>query len=138
MGQISAPLIGGILIGLASTLMLAGLGKISGISGILGSSLARPSSSLSWRYAFLFGLVFGGAVLLVSSPELFNYQFSVSITRAVVAGILVGIGTRLGSGCTSGHGVCGISRMSKRSIVATILFMLFGILTVAALKGLGL
>ncbi len=138
MNQIILPLLGGVLIGVASTLMLAGVGKITGISGILGSSLTKPSSLLGWRYAFLGGLIVGGAVLLLINPELFSYDLNFNVLRAVIAGLLVGVGTRLGSGCTSGHGVCGIARLSKRSVVATGLFMLFGMITVAAMRGLGL
>ncbi len=137
-GQIVEPLIGGVLIGVASTLMLAGVGKITGISGILGSSLAKLSSAHSWRYAFLAGLIFGGLILFLARAEFFQYEYNSTTLRAVAAGLLVGIGTRLGSGCTSGHGVCGIARLSKRSIVATILFMFFGMLTVALTKGFNL
>lgn len=138
MTQIFLPLIGGVLIGLSSTLMLVGVGKIAGISGILGNSLTKPSAMFGWRYAFLAGLIVGGAALLVSSPELFSYDFNFSSLRTVAAGLLVGVGTRLGSGCTSGHGVCGIARLSRRSIVATGLFMLFGMITVAVMRGMSL
>jgi uncharacterized membrane protein YedE/YeeE len=128
------PLIGGALIGLSSTTMLGGIGRITGISGIMGGTLSKPQKEELWRYTFLVGLVLGGAIMLFVSPESFNYKFEFKALHYVIAGILVGYGTRLGSGCTSGHGVCGMARMAKRSFVATITFMLFGIITVA-IKG---
>ena len=129
MEQFISPLIGGILIGLSSTLMLGGLGKITGISGILGNVLEKDKEN-NWRYTFLSGLIFGGIILKIFSPQLFSYQFPFQYSEAIAAGILVGFGTQLGSGCTSGHGVCGIPRLAKRSIVATCIFMAAGILTV--------
>ena len=130
MADFLPPLIGGILIGLASSLMLAGIGRITGISGILGSVLETPKREHDWRYSFLGGLLVGGLVLKLVFPSLFNYEFVANWPLILAAGLLVGFGTRLGSGCTSGHGVCGISRLSKRSLAATLIFIVSGVLTV--------
>lgn len=125
-------LIGGILIGLSASTMLGGLGKITGISGIFMGVFTRVTREESWRFGFLGGLLFGGLALLAIRPELLQYDMSqFSYWHAIAAGLLVGFGTRLGSGCTSGHGVCGLSRLSKRSFIATITFIGFGIITVA-------
>jgi len=128
------PLIGGILIGLSSSTMLGGLGRIAGISGIVGGALTKPKREDLWRFAFVGGLIAGGILLRILRPDLFNYKFEFTALHYIVAGILVGYGTRLGSGCTSGHGVCGMGRMAKRSFVATMTFIMFGMLTVF-LKG---
>jgi uncharacterized protein len=121
--------IGGVLIGLAAWLLLASLGRIAGISGVLAGSLTRPSWESAWRYAFLTGLVFGGALFLSwLQPAQSAPQFN--LTTLIGAGLLVGIGTVLGSGCTSGHGVCGLGRRSLRSLVATLTFMAVAMLTV--------
>jgi uncharacterized protein len=124
------PLLGGVLIGLSATIMLFYLGKIAGISGILGSLISRPSKDDFWKISFLGGLLLGGAFLKVFYPELFNYNLNFEPIKVVMAGLLVGFGTRLGSGCTSGHGVCGLPRLSKRSLVATLTFILAGVVTV--------
>jgi uncharacterized membrane protein YedE/YeeE len=129
--KILYPLLGGILIGISSSTMLGGLGRITGISGIMGGSLSLPKKDELWRFAFLGGLILGGFLFSLVRPEFFNYKFEYTALQYVAAGLIVGYGTRLGSGCTSGHGVCGIARMAKRSIFATITFMLFGIITVA-------
>ena len=122
------PLFGGILIGLSASLMLLFHGRITGISGILNSSISRPSSTHLWRYLFLFGMLIGGIMMSFIFPE--NIVFSERPKALyILAGLLVGLGTTLGNGCTSGHGVCGISRLSKRSIMATALFISFGIIT---------
>lgn len=125
-------LIGGILIGLASAVLYTCAGRIAGISGILGKMLPPGDKSESgWRALFLFGLVVGGFVMVNIAPEKFAVVIGEPSTmRIIAAGLLVGFGTRLANGCTSGHGVCGISRFSFRSIVATIIFMMFGIATV--------
>jgi uncharacterized protein len=128
MGSYLAAFGGGILIGLASWLLFATLGRISGISGITSDALAQPAASSAWRWAFLLGLVGGGAVftvLLGVSPVPMR-----SPVLLVVAGLLVGMGTVLGSGCTSGHGVCGLGRRSMRSLVAVLTFMGTGFATV--------
>ena len=130
MENVLYPLLGGILIGLSSTTMLGGLGRITGISGILGSSLSRFNLENIWRYNFLTGLILGGFFMQMLFPEMFNYEVKGSVYKIVIAGLLVGFGTRLGSGCTSGHGVCGLARLAKRSIYATLTFILAGIVTV--------
>lgn len=118
-------LAGGALIGLSASLMLMLNGRIAGISGIVGGLLQPQAGEVAWRAWFLAGLLVGGTVLFALRPDFFGTA-SVPSAVVVVAGLLVGFGTRLGSGCTSGHGVCGISRLSKRSIVATITFMVSG------------
>ena len=136
MDLIIMPLIGGVLIGLSSSVLLFGLGRIAGISGIFASSfLSHPKSTETWKYFFIIGLMLGGIIMKVILPELFKYHFIGSIPLTIIAGLLVGFGTRLGSGCTSGHGVCGLPRKSARSLVATCTFMIVGIITVF-LKGL--
>lgn len=127
-----APLVGGSLIGLAVTLMLVFNGRVTGISGIIASAIAKPSQEGAWRLMFLAGLVAGGFVVQVFRPELFINTSERSSIAVLFAGLLVGYGTVLGSGCTSGHGVCGMSRLSVRSILATLTFMLLGFLTVQA------
>lgn len=121
-------LAGGILIGLSATGMLALLGRIAGVSGILGGLLAgeRP---LAWRAMFVAGLAAGGFAMSIVQPASFAMTLERSAPALAFAGLLVGFGSRLGSGCTSGHGVCGIARASKRSIVATLVFMTTGALT---------
>jgi uncharacterized membrane protein YedE/YeeE len=136
-----APLVGGMLIGAAAVLLLSTLGRIAGISGILGNLLPLPRVNapfeMGWRLAFLLGLITVGVVArLVYPPALTDDAVSTSTLSLVIAGLLVGFGTRLGSGCTSGHGVCGVSRLSPRSLVATVTFITFGALTVA-LRSLG-
>ena len=127
--------LGGIVIGLASWLLLAALGRIAGISGIAAGVLVPVRGDTGWRWAFVIGLVLGGAAtaLLLQSPPTASRPAGLLIT----AGLLVGFGSGLGSGCTSGHGVCGIGRRSSRSIVATLVFMGSGMLTVGAVKLLG-
>ena len=130
-------LIGGVLIGLAAALMLLGAGRIAGVSGITAraTGLAESGMSKSSAWAFLIGLPLGALsiALLLDQPQV---RF-VSWPVLVVAGLAVGIGTRMGSGCTSGHGVCGVSRLSQRSMVATAAFMAAGIATVALSNGIG-
>ncbi len=113
--------IGGVLIGLASWLVLASLGRVTGISGIVSSALLGPKGDAAWRRAFLVGLIGGGAIfsLLLGIPQ----PEPQPLWLMVLAGLLVGYGTVRGSGCTSGHGVCGLGRRSKRSLVAVLLFM---------------
>lgn len=118
-------LAGGALIGLSASILLMLTGRIAGISGIVSGWLAseRRSGEDSWRLAFVIGLLAGGVVLFVVRPSSFETTTMHPLLIAV-AGLLVGIGTTVGNGCTSGHGVCGISRFSKRSIVGTGIFML--------------
>jgi uncharacterized membrane protein YedE/YeeE len=127
-------LLGGGLIGLAVTLMLLFNGRVTGISGIISSSLTKPNKDIYWRWTFLAGLIAGGGLMQSLRPELFVNLTTSTPLLVMVAGLLVGYGTVLGSGCTSGHGVCGISRLSLRSIAATLTFMLFGFLAVQAVR----
>lgn len=127
-------LIGGGLIGISVTLMLLFNGRVTGISGIISSALAKPTNEGLWRWAFLAGLIAGGGLMQSLRPELFVNLTERSLLPVIFAGLLVGYGTVMGSGCTSGHGVCGISRLSFRSIAATLSFMLFGFFTVQAIS----
>ena len=126
------PLLGGMLIGLASWLLLAALGKVAGISGIASSALSGNPPDGAWRWAFLLGLIAGGALFAVwlTPPAVPQRPWPLLL----MAGLLVGVGTVLGSGCTSGHGVCGLGRRSLRSLVATCVFMAMGMLVVFAMK----
>ncbi|HBI22271.1 MAG TPA: YeeE/YedE family protein [Legionella sp.] len=129
---------GGILIGVSVSLMLLWHGRVTGISGILYGTINPVQGDKSWRFYFLSGLFIGGLTLYYLKPDSFNGSLPTSNWTVVTAGLLVGFGTVLGSGCTSGHGVCGISRLSRRSLVATMLFIGFGILSVFALKKVGI
>ncbi len=133
-----AAIIGGLLIGLASAALLALNGRIAGISGIFDGALFRrdePGES-SWRWTFLAGLILGGAgYVLFTGVDPAAVALERSSILVVVAGLLVGFGTRMSNGCTSGHGVCGNARLSPRSIVATLTFMAVGAGVVAAFGG---
>jgi uncharacterized protein len=122
-------LIGGVAIGLAAAMLVLLNGRIAGISGILGGLLAPARGDIAWRIAFIAGLVFApaayGLVTRLPAPTI-----EAGYPVLLLAGALVGIGTRYGSGCTSGHGVCGLSRLSPRSLAATLAFMLAGFATV--------
>lgn len=122
--------LGGALIGLAAVLLLIAIGRIAGVSGIVGGLLARAPAETGWRAAFVLGLWLGALVYCAIRGELFEMNLEATLPVTIAAGLLVGFGTRLGSGCTSGHGVCGIARFSKRSTVATLIFMAAGIATV--------
>ncbi|MBC7500717.1 MAG: YeeE/YedE family protein [Herminiimonas sp.] len=128
-------LAGGLLIGLASALFLILNGRIAGISGILGGLLHRVKGDVAWRVAFILGLILAPVVYasVATAPVV---EIDAGTAALVAAGLLVGIGTRYGSGCTSGHGVCGLSRGSPRSMVATAAFMLAGFLTVYVVRHL--
>ena len=123
-------LLGGIYIGLAVVWLMWANGRIAGISGILGGLLRFSKQEFAWRVAFILGLL-GSPWLYsrVTGEQIFIYE-ATPVGTAVIAGVLVGIGTQIGSGCTSGHGVCGISRLSVRSVVATLTFMIAGAITV--------
>jgi uncharacterized membrane protein YedE/YeeE len=128
-------LAGGVLIGLASAMFILLNGRIAGISGILGGLLRPAPGDIGWRAAFIAGLVLAPLVYGLFAP-LPQVQIDAGSVTLIGAGLLVGIGTRYGSGCTSGHGVCGISRLSPRSLVATAAFMLAGFATVFVVRHL--
>lgn len=124
-------LFGGILLGLASAAFILFNGRILGISGILGGLLTPKKTDVSWRVFFLLGLLVAPVTLSLVAPQFTAApRIEASTGAIIVAGLLVGLGTRYGSGCTSGHGVCGLSRLSPRSLVATLAFMATGFATV--------
>ena len=129
-------LLGGILIGVAASLMLFFNGRVAGVNGILGGALGPKvgQDAGSWRFWFLFGLVGGGILLRIYYPQCLVQLAYGQPFDFILAGFLVGIGTLMGSGCTSGHGVCGLSRFSLRSLLATLTFITFGILSVILFK----
>lgn len=125
-----ASLAGGAMIGLAASLFLLLTGRVAGISGIFGGLLHRQPNDTAWRAAFILGLVIAGIAGGFAMPSLFDSGPSRSIFASVMAGLLVGFGTRMGNGCTSGHGICGLSRLSIRSLVSVLTFMTTGAVTV--------
>ena len=126
-------LLGGVLIGIAAAMLVLLTGRVAGISGIVGGLLAPRRSDIAWRLAFVAGLLAAPALwLLFASP--ISPRIDAGFGMLVTAGLLVGIGTSYGSGCTSGHGVCGLSRLSLRSLVATVAFMACGFATVFVLR----
>jgi len=122
--------LGGMLIGFAAVLLLLANGRIAGVSGIVAGLLTRIRGDVAWRAAFVVGLWLGALIYWIARGELFAVESTASWPVLLLAGLLVGFGTRIGSGCTSGHGVCGIARLSTRSIIATAVFMGTGIATV--------
>lgn len=129
-------LAGGVLIGLAAAAMLLGNGRIAGVSGIFGNALRNDGERMS-RLAFILGLLAGGVILAILWPARMPHVAVAPLEMVLLAGVLVGFGTQLGSGCTSGHGVCGVSRLSPRSLIATGTFMATGAITVALMHALG-
>lgn len=123
-------LFGGILLGISATVLLLVNGKIAGISGVMNGIMSPKKGDYSWRLLFALGMVVGGLVSVIAFGVEVPSTDNISTGLVVAAGLLVGIGTRLGNGCTSGHGICGIGRLSKRSIVATCVFMAVAGLTV--------
>ena len=128
-------LIGGMLIGLAAAMFALLNGRVAGISGVLGGLFKPTRGDIGWRLAFIGGLV-GASLVYRLFATLPAVQIDASYAALVVAGLLVGVGTRYGSGCTSGHGVCGLSRLSPRSLVATLSFMGAGFVTVFVVRHL--
>jgi uncharacterized protein len=122
-------LIGGLLIGFSTLLLIRWLGKVAGISGIVGQLWSGNASDKAWRLAFVIGLLVSPLLYQLFTP-LPVMRIEADLPVLIVAGLLVGFGTRLGSGCTSGHGVCGLSRLSLRSLVATLTFMLVAVIVV--------
>ena len=131
-------LIGGALIGLATSLLMLLTGRIAGISGIFGGLLARNGGDAGWRIAFIAGLIAAPLLAALAGRPLPMPAMPASLIVIAIGGLLVGVGTRMGSGCTSGHGVCGTARLSARSLAATAVFMVAAIVTVAIVRhGLG-
>jgi uncharacterized membrane protein YedE/YeeE len=126
---------GGILIGLAATLLLLSNGRIAGISGIMGGLVNTSSrTEMYWRFAFLAGVIIGAFLLNQIQPGLYQPRQNFPVWLLACGGFLVGFGTRMGNGCTSGHAVCGIARLSVRSIAATVTFMTSGFITVYIIR----
>ena len=134
--EVVMPLSGGILIGIAAAMLLLFSGKIAGISGIFGGMLFQQGEERTWRSAFVAGLIVGGLMLYGINAEYFKNTSGRGIVAVTIAGLLVGIGTRVSGGCTSGHGVCGIGRLSARSLAATVTFMVAGMAMVALVQPL--
>jgi uncharacterized protein len=134
----SQALLGGALIGAAASLLLMFNGRIAGVSGILGGLFERERREWAWRALFIAGLLAGGLFFAWFHPDALRVDRTTSHVTTIAAGLLVGAGTRLAGGCTSGHGVCGISRLSTRSMAATGTFLVVGMLTVFLVRhGLG-
>lgn len=129
--------LGGVLIGVAATILLMFNGRIAGISGIVAGVFPPREGDFSWRVAFVGGLLAGGVALALLLPTALRVEYAPPAGLAILAGVLVGFGTQLGAGCTSGHGVCGISRWSLRSMVATITFIATGAIAVVLMRFLG-
>ncbi len=132
-----ASAVGGALIGLSASILLVGSGKIAGISGIFGGTLVPKTGDTAWRVSFLAGFLLAGLAVSRALPQSFGAPVTRSLGVAVLAGALVGAGTQMGNGCTSGHGVCGLSRFSMRSLAATLVFLGAGMITVLAWRRLG-
>jgi uncharacterized membrane protein YedE/YeeE len=131
-------IVGGLLIGLSAVLLMLFNGRIAGISGMVGSLIFnKPSKDNLWQLMFVIGLLIGAVIYMLVTDGL-QVQLQASRPLLIIAGLLVGVGTRLGSGCTSGHGVCGIARRSKRSITATLVFIVAAMLTVFLKQEFGL
>ena len=126
-------LIGGLIIGVAVVLFFITTGRLAGISGIVSSTLEKNENKFS-NLLFIIGLVLGPLVIIFFSKNDLVFKMTSSIPLIIVGGLLVGLGTKIGRGCTSGHGICGISRFSTRSILATIIFMIFAMITVFFLQ----
>ena len=126
-------LAGGALIGTAASVLLALNGRVAGISGVLGGLLTPTPGEVSWRIAFVIGLALGGLSMLFVSYDGFGASPR-ALPVVAIAGALVGVGTRIGNGCTSGHGVCGLSRLSVRSLAATVTFMTTGVVAASAAR----
>ena len=123
-------LLGGVLIGLSAVLMMASAGRITGISGILGGLFTFAPFANMWRLAFVVGVVLSPFIFRKATGITPEYHVSSDVVILVIGGLLVGLGTVMGSGCTSGHGVCGMARLSKRSFFATAVFMISAVVTV--------
>lgn len=127
-------LIGGAMIGLSAVWLMASAGRIAGISGIMGGAFTAAKGDRFWRWAFLLGLLAGPLCVSLARPDLLRAEFPVTGPLLILGGICVGVGTQLGNGCTSGHGVCGNARLSMRSLLATLTFMTTGVITVLIVR----
>lgn len=134
MESFSLPLAGGLLLGSAAIWLLLSLGRIAGISGVIWGALTGPDRQ--WRWVFLIGLLIGGALTHFAAGMPLPAPSNAPLWLIALSGLLVGVGTRMGSGCTSGHGVCGLGRRSPRSLTATLTFMALGVFTVTAMQAL--
>lgn len=132
--EVWPPLLGGGLIGVAAAALLLLTGKTAGISGIVDGVVRNERGEVAWKAAFVVGLVAGGVLLAVTRPEVLPDRAPRGLPLAIVAGLLVGFGTRLGGGCTSGHGVCGIGRMSGRGLIGTCIFIAVAAATVFVMR----
>lgn len=130
-------LAGGVLIGVAATLLLWLNGRIAGVSGMLNGVLMPRRGDVAWRVLFLLGLIAGGGVYLALVPGAYSPRTNFPVPALLVAGLLVGFGTRMGNGCTSGHGVCGLGRLSMRSLAAVLTFMATAIATTFLVRHVG-
>ena len=129
--------IGGVLIGVAASLLLWTHGRVAGISGIWGGLVRPERGDVAWRVIFVAGLLAGGLVVLATMPQVYGVAAGRSLPALAASGLLVGVGTRMGSGCTSGHGVCGLSVFSPRSAVAVATFMAVGVVTASVIGTFG-
>ena len=128
-------LIGGILIGIAAVIVFIVNGRIMGISGIIGNLIThKETDQISWRIIFILGVLIGPLLFIIFFKEI-KSEMVANTTLLIISGFLVGLGTSLGNGCTSGHGICGLSRFSIRSIVATFVFVISGMITVYFISG---
>ena len=127
-------LAGGALIGLATVILMAANGRIAGISGIMGGLLTRPAGDSAWRLWFIGGMLVAPFLVTITTGSAPAFLMEADWWAVILGGLLVGLGTRLGSGCTSGHGVCGLSRLSLRSLAAVGIFMGTGMVTVTVLR----
>ena len=134
MESFSLPFAGGLLLGSAAIWLLLSMGRIAGISGVIWGALAGPDRQ--WRWVFLIGLLIGGALTHFATGMPLPAPSNAPLWLIALSGLLVGVGTRMGSGCTSGHGVCGLGRRSPRSLTATLTFMALGVFTVTVMQAL--
>ena len=132
--SVLAALAGGALIGSGASLLLSLNGRVAGVSGILSGLMSRDRGEVGWRVCFVGGLLIGGLLFAWLRPDALSVMSAPSMAVTLAGGLLVGVGTRLAGGCTSGHGVCGNSRFSPRSLVATMTFLATGMLTVFVVR----
>lgn len=126
--------IGGALIGISATLLMLGLGKIAGLSGLFRSMFSSGDKDKGWKLAFFAGMVVAAFLVFNFTSASFEPRQDFPLWQLALAGLLVGYGTAMGSGCTSGHGVCGLARFSQRSVIATLVFMAFGVVTAIVVR----